>query len=150
MSNSSYSYNDTQIVEADVNSEYEFIFRISDYFTHAEKSLNLGTSFTLVDYNASGRGIAIGRVSSEDCFQVAMDIKQEHYFNGRRCQYVPETASASNIGWFLVLHGENVEQYENYSCLLAVTQIHSRGGNQASGIISLNVRINDYVMSVAD
>ena len=150
LSNSSYSYNDTQIIEADINSEYEFIFKVKDYFSTVQKSLNLGTAFTLVDYNASGRGIAIGRVSSENCFQVAMDIKQEHYFNGRRCQYVPEMAGANNVGWFLVLHCESAEQYENYTCLFAVTEIHSRGGNQASGIISLNVRINDYVMSVAD
>ena len=42
------------------------------------------------------------------------------------------------------------DQTENTSDLFAVTEIHSRGGNQASEIISLNVRINDYVMSVAD
>lgn len=32
LSNSSYSYNDTQIIEADINSEYEFIFKVKDLF----------------------------------------------------------------------------------------------------------------------
>ena len=82
--------------------------------------------------------------------KVAMDIKQEHYFNGRRCRYVPETVDGTKSGWFLALHGENTEQYENYSCVLAVTQVHSGSGNQASGIMSLNIRINNYTMSIAD
>ncbi len=79
-----------------------------------------------------------------------MDIKQKHYFNGRRCRHVPETVDGTKSGWFLALHGENTEQYENYSCVLAVTQVHSGSGNQASGIMSLNIRINDYTMSIAD
>ena len=64
LSNEDYCHESTQIIEADINNEYEFIFRASDYFSTAEKSLNLGTAFTLVDYNASGRSIAFGRVST--------------------------------------------------------------------------------------
>ena len=64
LSDEDYCHESTQIIEADINNEYEFIFRVSDYFSTAEKSLNLGTAFTLVDYNASGRSIAFGRVST--------------------------------------------------------------------------------------
>lgn len=84
LSNSSYSYESTQIIKADVNSEYEFIFKVSDYFSTAEKSLNLGTAFTLVDYNASGRSIAFGRVSTapenEKKVQIKMDTEIEGNF----------------------------------------------------------------------
>ncbi len=145
-----YSYDGSQMFEADVNSEYTVTLKVSDYFGSTERMLNLGTAFTLLDFNANGRGIAIGRVSSENCFQVAMDIKQNDYFNGRRCQYVPETVDGTKSGWFLVLHGENTLQYENYSCLLAVSQIYPATSNQASGIISLNVRIDDYNMFAVD
>lgn len=84
LSNSSYSYDGTQIIAADINSEYEFIFKVTDYFSTAEKSLNLGTAFTLVDYNASGRSVAFGRVStaveSEKKMQIKLDTEIEGNF----------------------------------------------------------------------
>ena len=151
LSSSGYSLNTTQIISnIDTESEYNFKVIATDYFSSAENSHNLSTAFTLMDFRNTGHGIAIGRVSSEDCFQVAMDIKQKHYFNGRRCQYVPETVDGTKSGWFLVLHGKNDLQYDNYTCLLAVTQVHSGSRNYASGIISLNVRIDNYNMFAVD
>lgn len=41
-------------------------------------------------------------------------------------------------------------QYDNYACLLAVTQVHSGSGNYASGIISLNIRVDNYNMFAVD
>lgn len=82
LSNSNYFYDNTQIIAADINSEYEFIFRISDYFSTLEKSLNLGTAFTLVDYNASGRSIAFGRVSTATSSQKKMQIKLDTEIEG--------------------------------------------------------------------
>ena len=80
--NNSYYYESTQIIEADINSEYEFIFRISDYFSSTEKSLNLGTAFTLVDYNASGRSVAFGRVSTANSNEKKMQIKMDTEIEG--------------------------------------------------------------------
>lgn len=82
LSNSSYSYNDTQIIVADINSEYEFIFKAKDYFSTAQKSLNLGTAFTLVDYNASGRSVAFGRVSTATSSQKKLQIKLDTEIEG--------------------------------------------------------------------
>ena len=151
LNGSSYYLNTTQVIQnIDTESEYNFKAVATDYFSTVEKLHNLSTAFTLMDFRSTGRGIAIGRVSSEDCFQVAMDIKQEDYFNGRRCQYVPETVNGTKSGWFLVLHGENNVQYDNYTCLLAVTKVHSGSGNYVSGIISLNVRVDNYNMFAVD
>ena len=50
----------------------------------------------------------------------------------------------------MALRGENNLQYDNYTCLLSVTQIHSGGGNHASGIMSFNIRVDNYSMFVAD
>lgn len=82
LSNQSYSYESVQIIAADINSEYEFIFKISDYFSFAEKSLNLGTAFTLVDYNASGRSVAFGRVSTAGTNEKKMQIKMDTEIEG--------------------------------------------------------------------
>ena len=82
LSNSSYSYESTQIISADINSEYEFIFKVTDYFSTAEKSLNLGTAFTLVDYNSSGRSVAFGRVSTADESEKKMQIKLDTEIEG--------------------------------------------------------------------
>ena len=80
--NNSYYYENTQIIDADINSEYEFIFKISDYFSTAQKSLNLGTAFTLVDYNASGRSVAFGRVSTANSNEKKMQIKMDTEIEG--------------------------------------------------------------------
>ena len=80
--NSNYSYNYTQIIEADINSEYEFIFKVKDYFSTVQKSLNLGTAFTLVDYNASGRSVAFGRVSTATSNQKKLQIKLDNEIEG--------------------------------------------------------------------
>lgn len=84
LSNTSYSYDDIQIIDADINSEYEFIFKIADYFSSAEKSLNIGTAFTLVDFNKNGKSLAFGRVSTagenQKKMQVKMDVDLEGNF----------------------------------------------------------------------
>ncbi len=139
LDNTNYSYDNSYILPADVNSEYDFIFKIIDYFGSTEKSANLGTAFTLVDFNASGRSIAFGKVSTaseqESKIQVAMDIEQNHYFNGRRMQYIPRAIGLSH-GWYLVLTGEFTADYDNHAFVLSVTEIY----NGAHGFLYVNIR----------
>ncbi len=47
--NDNYFYEGTRIIESNINSEHEFIFQVENYFNTIQKSLNLGTTFTLVD-----------------------------------------------------------------------------------------------------
>jgi hypothetical protein len=44
---------------------------ISDYFESAIVQTSISTAFTLMDFNASGRGMAIGKVSEGNKFEVA-------------------------------------------------------------------------------
>ncbi len=149
LDNINYSYNNSYILPVDVNSEYNFIFRITDYFGSTEKSSNLGTAFTLMDFNSNGRSIAFGKVSTalsaETKMEVAMDIEQENYFNGRRMQYIPNGIGAAN-GWYLVLIGQITPQWDNHAFTLNVTQTYSG----ATGILYANVRSDNYVLSITN
>ncbi len=121
----------------------------SEDFTAEEKEkLDNAVPTTAV---VQGTGTSTTNIMSQktvtDKLNEKMDISQEYI---RRRQYVPLKSSADNIGWFLVLHGQNNLQYENYSCMLAVTQTFPATSNQSSGIIFFNIRVNDYNMFVAD
>lgn len=75
LSNSNYTLETTQILTGiDTESEYEFVLNVSDYFTTSKLSRNLSTAYTLMDFRNTGRGIAFGRVSTKDQFEVNMDI----------------------------------------------------------------------------
>ena len=74
ISSSSYSINATQIIQnIDTESEYNFKAVVTDYFGSVEYSHNLSTAFTLMDFNQSGKGMAIGKVSTKDAFEINMD-----------------------------------------------------------------------------
>lgn len=49
----------------DVNNTYDVRLSITDFFGTVRKIIELSTAFTLIDFNASGRGIAFGKVSEE-------------------------------------------------------------------------------------
>ncbi len=74
LDNASYSLSATQIIQ-NIDGDYEYDFKIeaTDYFTSTSKDLPLSSAFTLINYNASGRGIAFGKVSSKDAFEFGMD-----------------------------------------------------------------------------
>lgn len=66
-SGSGYSYNQS-IITADefgIDSTFEIKLTISDYFGSASKTVELPTAFTLLDFNASGKGLAFGKVSEQ-------------------------------------------------------------------------------------
>lgn len=56
----------------DANSSYEVEFYIKDSYASVTQTRNIGTAFQLMDFNASGRGMAIGKVSESDSFEVAI------------------------------------------------------------------------------
>ena len=76
LDNTNYTLNTTQIIQGiDTESEYNFKMVATDFFSFAEYSHNLSTAYTLVDYNQSGKGIAIGKVSTQNAFEINMDTK---------------------------------------------------------------------------
>lgn len=62
-----YSYNNSIITGAvfDANSAYDIRLTVTDYFGNITKTIDLSTAFTLMDFNASGKGIAFGKVSEQ-------------------------------------------------------------------------------------
>lgn len=81
---------DTDIISAnailDVDSSYDLRLTVTDYFGTVQSVATVPTAFTLLDFNASGKGVAFGKVSEEDKVEVnlPMDIYQPVYMGGAR------------------------------------------------------------------
>jgi hypothetical protein len=60
-----YTLSTTLITAADLNvdSAYDVRLTVKDYFTTVTKTVEIPTAFTLLDFNASGRAMAFGKVS---------------------------------------------------------------------------------------
>lgn len=76
LDNTNYTISTTQIIQnIDTESEYNFKIVATDFFSFAEYSHNLSTAFTLMDFHQSGKGMAIGKVSTQNAFEINMDTK---------------------------------------------------------------------------
>lgn len=75
-SGSAYSVDTTltsgAVFLADYAWEVELV--VSDYFGSVTARLDVPTAFTLFDFNASGKGIAFGKVSEKDAMEIALDV----------------------------------------------------------------------------
>ena len=74
-----YTLNDENVVITDVvfdgNLSYDFEFIIKDYFNTVITRKELGTAFALMNFNTSGKGMAIGKVSEKpNAFEFGMDV----------------------------------------------------------------------------
>lgn len=76
LSSSQYSLNEIKVIKnIDTESEYNFKVVATDYFSSAEYSHNLSTAYTLMDFNKTGKGMAIGKVSTQNAFEINMDTQ---------------------------------------------------------------------------
>ena len=68
---------ETAILNAD--NAYEMRLVLTDYFGSTTAILEVPTAFTLIDFNASGKGLSIGSVSQGDTFNVSIlsTLKQQ-------------------------------------------------------------------------
>ena len=79
-SGSVYTYNDTQTFADSFSTEasYDLRLTVTDYFGEnaaATAYAEIPTAFTLLDFNASGKGIAFGKVSEiENQMEIDMDL----------------------------------------------------------------------------
>lgn len=92
-SGNAYAQNTNIISDAlfDPNTAYDLRLNIEDYFSGAVATINVLTSFTLIDFRSTGKGIEFGGVSNEDCFGVSIDAKFRKNVN------VTGVFSAANI-----------------------------------------------------
>ena len=58
-----YDESGTVIVAADGLYSYDFSLELSDYFTTVTSAMKLSTSFTLMDWHSSGKGVAFGKLA---------------------------------------------------------------------------------------
>ena len=52
---------------------YSVKFELADYFTAVPVTLDISTAYPIMDFRSNGKGIAFGKVSEKDAFEVAMD-----------------------------------------------------------------------------
>lgn len=57
---------------ANVNTSYEVEIVSTDAYNTVTRRINVGTAFTLMNMNSSGQGIAFGKVSESNTFEVGM------------------------------------------------------------------------------
>ena len=60
---------------ANVNNSYEVQLTVSDFFATVTSIIEIPTAFTLMDFNASGKGLAFGKVSEKAGMEVALDVE---------------------------------------------------------------------------
>ncbi|KAF5061941.1 hypothetical protein DSECCO2_309970 [anaerobic digester metagenome] len=58
----------------DPNLGYEVELTVYDYFTSVSRTVNIATAFDLINYNASGKGLAFGKVSEVDGLEFALPV----------------------------------------------------------------------------
>lgn len=76
--NSSYSLDKENIVLSGVtfsaDNAYDIQFYVGDYFTSSKQDRTLSTAFALINFNASGKAIAFGKVSEASSNQKLIEI----------------------------------------------------------------------------
>ena len=85
-----YTYTLTNKIISGISTEEAYDFRLTatDYFGSASKSLSLSTAYTILDIKANGKGIAFGKVASEDnIFDIGFSgtsLSKETYMVGNK------------------------------------------------------------------
>lgn len=99
-SGSGYTYDQSIITDAffDVDYAYDIRLTITDYFGSVTNNIELSTAFTLMDFNASGKGIAFGKVSEmENGLEFAMPTKFWHGETPSSTKYLEAGQDLNNI-----------------------------------------------------
>ena len=130
-SGSVYSLNTTLIASENisVDASYDVRLTISDYFKSINHVIEAPTAFTLVDYHASGKGIAFGKVAQEEnVVEFGLKAKFNHGEN-------PEGAIA-------ILSGTNINTltepgYYVFSSAVSTTLVNLPFTTSGSGSIEV-------------
>lgn len=70
-----YTQTPTMVFDADIDSSYNVRLTVKDDFSTATLEKAVGTVYTLIDFRSTGKGIAIGKVSEEDLFDLNMNTR---------------------------------------------------------------------------
>lgn len=125
-SGNSYSINTSRIFAniAPIDSSYDLRLTVKDYFGSAVAVAEIPTAFTLLDFNASGKGLAFGKVSEiENQMEVdmQMNIYKDMYMGGvkrsddEKNMYFQTSENATNVH-NCKLYGANGESVTSIGC----------------------------------
>lgn len=81
---SSYSVNEDVILPADTSYSYDIMLEVSDDFSQPKAISEIGTAEAILDFNSSGKGMAIGKVSEIDGLEVGWStvFKEDVFIEG--------------------------------------------------------------------
>lgn len=101
-----YSVTDKSVViAADSGSSYDIVLSIKDNFKTTKRETSVSTAFTLMHFNKSGNGMAIGKLSeTEDLFDIGMDtmFRGNIYGNVVGLNGVSEIPANSDMNNYLI------------------------------------------------
>lgn len=146
-----YSVNENIIIAADIDSSYDIQLTAADYFTSANHNALLGTVAVIMDFNASGKGMAIGKVSEKDGLEVDWDaifnkrnyLRDNTYISKDAIDSTGDAPSANERSPSIVYRDKNDKQIgyiqashrTNGNIRMAmVTSRSVNGANKTSGI----------------
>lgn len=103
-----YTYDSNMLLNVglDTNTSYDLRLSVTDYFGTVTASTDVATAFTLMDFNASGKGLAFGKVSEEENgmeIDMPLSIQKYVYMGGRQKNdeekdiYFQTTEDAANV-----------------------------------------------------
>jgi hypothetical protein len=105
-----YTVNVSNVVLAnvtfDATKSYDIIFEAVDTFTTTSVGRDIGTGFDLLNFNASGRSLAIGKMSETDDFELGLACRSTKTLGGswiamtRAASFKVSNASTANSGSF--------------------------------------------------
>lgn len=98
-----YLFSGTQTIVTDPDKTYTIEIYVADKWTSITRTVQVGTSFTLIDFNESGRGMAIGKVSESNSFEVAIPMKT----------YQPITDATTNNPYLYKSATTTINTFEN-------------------------------------
>lgn len=103
-----YTYDSNMLLNVglDTDTSYDLRLSVTDFFGTVTASTDVATAFTLMDFNASGKGLAFGKVSEEENgmeIDMPLSIQQYVYMGGRQKSdeekdiYFQTTEDAANV-----------------------------------------------------
>lgn len=103
-----YAYDSNMLlnINLDTDKSYDLRLTVKDFFSTVTATTDIATAFTLMDFNASGKGLAFGKVSEVDNgleIDLPMSINQYIYMGGVKKSdeekdiYFQTTDDAANV-----------------------------------------------------
>lgn len=101
-----YSLNTTYIPSTVFSGDesYDFRLTVSDYFTAISFDSDVPTAFTLMDYHASGTGLAIGKVANkENTLEIALDTEFNNSLIQKGNRFAFSSYGTSGVAGYILM-----------------------------------------------